>query len=641
MTMLDRMRRHKNWLKWSLALVVLAFVLLYIPDFVRGPANGAGLSDAIATVEGSDVTVGEFRVAYARQMDQYRSMYGGQMDERMLRQLGIDQRVLQGLIEEEISVAEARKLGITASDEEVRARILLIPSFQENGQFIGYERYRQLLQMQNPPVRETEFEEQVRRSITVEKLQAALTNWISVSDADVEAEFRKRNEKVKLAVVNFPAEKFLEGIQASDEEISRQFESNKEQYRVPEKRKVRYALLDVQGIRDRTTVTPQDVQRYYEDNAQQYSTPEQVRASHILLKTEGKTEADVKKLADDLAAKAKAGADFAALAKQYSEDDTNNTKGGDLDFFGKGQMVPEFDQVAFALQPGQISDAFKTSFGYHVVKLVEKRPATTRTLAEVQPQIEDQLKWQRAQDEAQRVANDVAAQLKSPADFETVARPRGLVVAESGLFGREEPISGLGVAPAATEAAFTMKDGEVSPAIRTPQGFAFVTVTGRQDAYVPKLDEVKARVRDDVVRRKSIEAAKARASAVAGQLKSSGDFTAAAKAAGLEATTTELIARGAPIGAVGVSPAIDAVAFKLPVGSVSDPITTDNGSVVVKVLERADPKPEEIASGKQQARDQLVSERRGRFYSSYMNKARENMRIQINNGVLAQLTAGG
>ena len=640
MTMLDRMRRHKNWLKWSLALVVLAFVLLYIPDFVRGPANGAGLSDAIATVDGSDVTVGEFRVAYARQMDQYRSMYGGQMDERMLRQLGIDQRVLQGLIEEEISLAEARKLGVTASDEEVRARILSIPSFQENGQFIGYDRYRQLLQMQNPPVRETEFEEQVRRSITVEKLQAALTNWISVSDADVEAEFRKRNEKVKLAVVNFPAEKFLEGIQATDEEISRQFESNKEQYRVPEKRKVRYALLDVQAIRDRTTVTPQDVQRNYEDNVQQYSTPEQVRASHILLKTEGKTDADVKKLADDLAAKAKAGADFAALAKQYSEDDTNNTKGGDLDFFGKGQMVPEFDQVVFGLQPGQVSDAFKTSFGYHVVKLTEKRPATTRTLAEVQPQIEDQLKWQRAQDEAQRIANEVAAQLKSPADFETVARPRGLVVAESGLFAREEPIAGLGVAPAAAEQAFTMKDGEISPAIRTPQGFAFVTVTGRQDAYVPKLDEVKARVRDDVVRRKSIEAAQARASAVAGQLKSAADFTAAAKAAGLEPTTTELIPRGAPIGPVGASPAIDAVAFTLPAGSVSDPIKTDNGTVIVKVLERVDPKPEEITAGKQQTRDQLVSERRGRFYSSYMNKARESMRIQINNGVIAQLTAG-
>ena len=640
MTMLDRMRRHKSWLKWSLAVVVLAFVLLYIPDFVRGPANGAGLSDAIATVDGSEVTVGEFRVAYARQMDQYRSMYGGQMDEKMLRQLGIDQRVLQGLIEEEISLAEARRLGITASDEEVKARILSIPSFQENGQFIGYDRYRQLLQMQNPPVRESDFEEQVRRSIAVEKLQAALTNWISVSEADIEAEFRRRNEKVKLAVVNFPADKFLEGVQASDEEISRHFESNQEKYRVPEKRKVRYALLDVQAIRDRMTVTPQDVQRYYEDNAQQYSTPEQVRASHILLKTDGKNEADVKKLADDIAAKAKGGADFAALAKQYSEDTSNNNSGGDLDFFGKGQMVPEFDQVAFSLQPGQVSDPFKTSFGYHVVKLTEKRPATTRTLAEVSAQIEDQIKWQRAQDEAEKISTDVAAQLKTPADLDTVARPRGLVVAESGFFSREEPIAGLGVAPAASEQAFTMKEGEVSPVIRTPQGYAFITVTGRQDAYVPKLDEVKAKVREDVVKRKSVEAAQARATAVAGQLKSSTDFTAAAKSAGLDVTTTDLINRGAPIGAAGISPAVDAVAFSQPAGTVSDPITTDNGAVIVKILERAEPKPEEITAGKQQTRDQLVSERRGRFYSSYMNKARENLKIEINQRALATLTAG-
>jgi peptidyl-prolyl cis-trans isomerase D len=624
MTMLDRMRRHKSWLKWSLAVVVLAFVLLYIPDFVRGPANGAGLSEAIATVDGSEVTVGEFRVAYARQLDQYRQMYGGQMEEGMLRQLGIDQRVLQGLVEEEIALAEARRLGITASDEEVKARILSIPSFQENGQFIGYDRYRQLLQMQNPPVREADFEEQVRRSITTEKLQAALTNWISVSEADVEAEFRRRNEKVKLAVVNFPADKFLEGLQASDEEISRHFESNKDAYRIPEKRKVRYALLDVQAIRDRITVTPQDIQRYYEDNAQQYSTPEQVRASHILLKTDGKNEADVKKLADDIAAKAKAGADFAALAKQYSEDTSNNNNGGDLDFFGKGQMVPEFDQVAFSLQPGQVSDPFKTSFGYHVVKLTEKRPATTRTLAEVSAQIEDQIKWQRAQSEAEKISNDVAAQLKAPGDFDTVARPRGLVVAESGFFSREEPISGLGVAPAAAEQAFTMKEGEVSPAIRTPQGYAFITVTGQQDAYVPKLDEVKAKVREDVLKRKSIEAAQARAAAVAGQLKSATDFTAAAKGAG----------------AAGVSPAVDAVAFTQPVGTVTDPIATDNGAVIVKILERADPKPEEITAGKQQTRDQLVNERRGRFYSSYMNKARENLKIEINQRVLAQLTAG-
>ena len=638
MTMLDRMRRHKNWLKWSLALVVLAFIALYIPA-TNNSANGAGMNEAVATVEGSDVTVGQFRRAYARQMEAYRSAYGANMDERLLRQLQIDQRIVQQLIEEEISMAEARRLGITATDEEVKVRILAIPSFQENGQFIGYDRYRQMLQMQNPPVRESDFEEQVRRSITVEKLQAALTNWISIPDNEIETEFRKRNEKVKLAVVNFPADKFREGAQASDDEIAAWFEKSKDTYRIPEKRKVKYALLDVQAIRERTTVTPQQVQRYYEDNAQQYATPEQVRASHVLLKTDGKNEADVKKLAEEIAAKAKGGADFAALAKQYSEDESNKDKGGDLDFFAKGAMVPEFDQAAFAMQPGQVSDPVKTSFGYHVIKMVEKRAATSKPLAEVQAQIEDQLKWQRAQDEAQRTSDEIAGKLKKAADLDTVAKPRGLTVAETGFFGREEPIAGLGMAPAAAEQAFRLADGEVSPAIRTPQGFVFLTVTGKQDAYVPKLEEVKPRVREDVLKKKAIEAAQQKASALAAQLKS-GDFDAIAKSAGLEVKTTDLIGRGAPIADAGVSPAIDAAAFALTAGAVSDPITTDNGAVVVKVLEKKAPTPAEITAGKQQTKDELVNERRGRFYATYMAKARDRMKVEINQPLIARLTQG-
>jgi len=638
MTMLDRMRRHKNWLKWSLVLVVLAFIALYIPAS-NNSANGAGLNAAVATVEGNEVTVGEFRRAYARQMEAYRSAYGANMDERLLQQLGIDQRIVQQLIEEEVSLAEAKRLGITASDEEVRQRILGIPAFQENGQFIGMERYRQMLQMQNPPMRESDFEEQVRKSITIEKLQAAVTNWISISDAEVAEAFRKRNEKVKLAVVTFPADEFRETVQVSDQEVAAWFEERKDEYRVPEKRKVKYALLDVQAMRDRITVTPQDIQRYYEDNAQQFSSPEQVRASHILLKTEGKNEADVKKQADDLAARAKAGADFAALAKQHSEDESNNTTGGDLDFFGRGQMVPEFDQVAFALKPGEVSDAFKTSFGYHVVKLTEKRPASSRPLAEVQTQIEDQIKWQRAQDEAQRTADDLAGQLKTPADLDSVANARGLVVSESGFFSRDEPIAGLGLAPAAAEQAFTLDEGAVSQAIRTPQGFAFLTVTGRQDAYVPKLEEVQARVRDDLLKKKAVDAAQQKATELAASLKS-GNFEAAAKAAGLDVKTTDLIARGAPVADAGVSPAIDAAAFSLPAGAVSDPITTDTGAVVVKVLERQDPSAEEIAAGRQQAKDELMNERRGRFFSAYMGKARERMDVRIYTEVLAQLTQG-
>jgi peptidyl-prolyl cis-trans isomerase D len=633
--MLDRMRRHKNWLKWSLALVVLAFVLLYIPDFLRG-SSGAGLGEAIATVDGQEITVNEFRRTYQRQMQQYRAAYGASMDERLLKQLGIDQRIVQQLIEEEAALAEAKKQGLGASDEEVRQRILAIPAFQENGQFVGYDRYRQMLQMQDPPVRENEFEEQVRRSIIVEKLQAALTNWITVTEAEAEADFRKRNEKVKLAVVSMPVDKFREGVKVDDSEVAAWFEQRKNDYRVPEKRKVRYALVDVQAIRERIQVSPQDIQRYYEDNQQQYSTPEQIRASHILLKTEGKDEAAVKKAAEDLAVKAKAGADFAELAKKHSEDESNNSKGGDLDFFGRGQMVGEFDKVAFAMKPGEVSDPVKTQFGYHVIKLAEKRAASQRPLAEVRGQIEDQIRWQRAQDEAQRTADDIGPQLKKPSDFDTVAKPRGLVVAESGMFAREEPIAGLGMAPAAAEQAFEIKDGQVSEAIRTPQGFAFITVTGKQDAYVPKLDEVRQRVRDDVLRKKAVDLAKERAAAIAAQMKS-GDFEAAAKGAGLEVKTTELIARGSAIPDVGVSAAVDAAAFSLPVGGVSDAIATDNGAVVVKIVERKDPTAEEIKAGLDQARSQLTNERRGRFYASYMTKARERMNISINRQLISQI----
>jgi parvulin-like peptidyl-prolyl isomerase len=211
-------------------------------------------------------------------------------------------------------------------------------------------------------------------------------------------------------------------------------------------------------------------------------------------------------------------------------------------------------------------------------------------------------------------------------------------VTDTGFFAKDEPISGLGMAPAVADRAFEMKPGEVSDQIRTPQGFAFITVTDTQPSRAPTLDDVKAKVRDDVVKKKAVEAARQKAAAVGAQMKS-GDFDAAAKAAGLTVQTTDLVARGAPIGDLGVSPAVDAAAFKLPVNGVSDPIVTDNGAAIVKVLEKKDVSATEMASAKNSLRDQLLNERRNRFYSAYMGKAREKMKINVNRSVLAQLTA--
>src|SRR2546428_10537887 len=126
MTMLDRMRRHRNWLKWSLALVCLAFVIFYIPDFLRGSGADAASGDTIAKVEGHAISSGEFRRTYQAQLQQYRSAYGGQMSEQLLKQLGIEQQILQQMVDEQASLAEADRLGIIVSDEEVRLRIFAI-----------------------------------------------------------------------------------------------------------------------------------------------------------------------------------------------------------------------------------------------------------------------------------------------------------------------------------------------------------------------------------------------------------------------------------------------------------------------------------------------------------------------------------
>jgi peptidyl-prolyl cis-trans isomerase D len=443
---------------------------------------------------------------------------------------------------------------------------------------------------------------------------------------------------VKLAVVTFPADKFREGLTASDDEVTKYFNDHKDQYKIGEKRKVRYVTIDQEALRAKVTVTGQQIERSYNDNIQQYSTPEQVRASHILIKSTGKAEDDeaAKKKAEELLAKVKAGGDFADLAKKNSQDEGSAAKGGDLDFFPRGQMVAEFDKVAFALPPGQISDLVKSQFGYHIIKVTDKRPATTKTLAEVRTQIEDQLKYEQAQSAAQKLADEVSAEIKKPADFEKVARARGLQSGETGLFLQDEPIAGIGMAPAVGQAAFSMKEGEVSEPIRTPQGFAFITVTGRQDAYVPKIDEVKAKVRDDVLKQKAIEKARTTAATVDAALRS-GDFDKAAKAAGLEVKTTDLIARGAPIGDVGVSPKLEEAAFALPAGSVSAPIVTENGAAVVKVVERKEPTPDELTKDKDNVRNELLNDRKQKFFGAYMAKARQRMNIRTNPATIAQV----
>jgi peptidyl-prolyl cis-trans isomerase D len=640
MTMLDRMRRHRGWLKWSLAVVAAAMVAFFIPQDWMQPTQtvGAAPGEVIAEVDGHDLTAGEFQQRYIQQIQAYRTQFGGSLNNQLLRQLGVDQQILTQMIDEQVALLEAERHGITVSDEELAQQIFSIPGLQENGQFIGEDRYQQLLQSQNPPMTKAQFEDSLRRSMIIDKLRSTITDWMSVADADLEREYRTRNEKVKLQVVALTADRFRDDVMVTDADVAAYFESKKAEYRIGEQRKIRYLLLDRDQARQKVNVPPGDVQRYYNDSIEQFQTPEQVRASHILLNTAGKDEAAVRKQAEDLVAQIKGGADFAELARKFSEDPGSKDNGGDLDYFGRGRMVPEFEQAAFAMTPGQVSDPIKTQYGFHIIKVVDKRAGSTRTLDEARPQIQQTLAVQIADQQITDRARQLDEQIDAPGDLDAAAASAGTTVQESGFFQREDPVPGLGVAPEVAEEAFRLADGAVSGALNSPRGPVFITVGEKKDPYVPTLDEVKDRVREDLIRSRATELSRQRASQIAAALKSAPNFTAAAKAQGVEARETELVARGAALPDIGISADVDRIAFALPAGAVSDPIETPDGTVIVRVAERDDVTAEEFRLARERFRAELLNERRARFFSAYMTKVKDRLSIEVRPEVLRRVT---
>ncbi len=640
MTMLDRMRRHRGWLKWSLALVVLAFIVFYIPDFLGQTTTGTvgvAPTEVIAEIDGRPLKALDFQQRYVTQIQAYRTQFGGSMSSQLLRQLGVDQQVLAQMIDEEVALAEAERHGIRVSDDELAEQIFAIPGLQENGRFIGEARYEQLLRSQVPPMTKATFEEGLRRSMMIDRLRAALTEWMAVSDTEIGREFRQRNEKVKVQLVTLPASAFRDKVSVTDADVTAYFEAKKAEYRIGEQRKVRYLLLDRDAARLKVAVPATDVQRYYNDNIAQYQTPEQIRASHILLNTQGKDEAAVRKQAEGILAQVKGGADFAALAKQVSEDEGSKATGGDLDYFSRGRMVPEFETAAFAMQPGQTSDLVKSQFGFHIIRLVDKRAAVTRPLDEVRPQIEEQLKTQLADTQVTTRAQELEARIKDAGDLDEAAGESGLTVQESGFFKREDPVPGLGASPAVAQAAFGLADGAVSGALASPRGPVFVAVSGKKDPYTPALDEVRDRVREDVIRTRALELSRQRAGGIAAALKGSANFATAAKAQGFEAKDSTLVTRGAAWPEVGMSPDVDRVAFSLPVGGVSDPVSTPDGTVIVRVAERDDVTADELSKGREAFRAQLLEERRSRFFTAYMTKAKGRLNVEIKPDVLQRV----
>lgn len=639
MTMLDRMRRHKGWLKWSLGLVVVAFIAL-IPGVGMSPMGGdTGLpSDVIAQVGEYEVSLLEFRRVYMQQLNNYRLQSGGDISEDVLRSLGIDRQILQQMIDEYAALTEAERLGLAVGEAEVRARILTLPEFQIDGRFMGGVAFDQLLRSQRPPINPEQFDEEIRQQIMLERLQTAVTSWMTVTDDEVLEEHRRRNEKVKVDVVAFRATDYRDEVEASDNDVTLLYGEESTNYEVPEKRQLRFLLVDEAAIFDSLTVTDDEIRQYYDANLSQYQTPGQVRARHILLRASDDDDDDeeIATRAAELAAQARDGADFADLVREYSDDETTVENGGDVGLIGRGRMVPEFEAAAFNLAAGEISDPVKSAFGYHVINVTEKQEEVTQPFETVRPTIENLLKQETASARATALSRSIAAEVTTADELEQAAASRGYELQQSGFAARGEPILGLGLAQQVSAQAFSIEPGEVAGPVTTPSGPAFITVIATQDPYIPPLDDVRDQVREDVIRKKSLTLAQQRAAEAAESLKAADDFVAAAEAANLTVGSSELVARGAALPQVGTSATVEAVAFAMEPGAVSDVIQAANSAAIVHVAEREDASVEDLESNRDSLRDALLFSRQNQFFNAYMENAKEQIDITINFTVLDQ-----
>jgi peptidyl-prolyl cis-trans isomerase D len=528
-------------------------------------------------------------------------------------------QLIDNLITERAMVMEAERLGFEVSDADVAELIRQVaPALFQDGKFVGKEAYAQLLAQDNMTI--GQFESDLKRQVLVARLRNVAMEGTIVTPAEIEAQFRKKNEKIRIEFVKLTPDKFRSENQPTQQEIADYYKGNIASFQVPEKKNLTLLVADQTKLEATINPTDAELQKIYTQNQEAFRTPERVKARHILIKTKDKPaseDAALRAKAEGLLKQIKGGADFAKLAKANSEDNEgpdggSAARGGDLgQWITRGQMVPEFDKVIFTLKPGQTSDLVKTMFGYHIVQVTDRQEAGVRSFAEVKSDLAAQWKKQRVADILQQ-ASDKAQQAwqKDPAHPEKVAAEFNMQVVHFDGFAPGTTIPDLGASADLDQALLALKKGEISQAVNVGTKVVIAMVNDVVAAHPSKLEDVQDQIRESIVSRRLEVAVRRHADELLQKAKSmGGDLAKAAKSMGLEVKTSGDFDLSGNIEGLG-SASYVREGFSLPVGSVFGPITTpDRATVVSKVIARVEPDMSGLAAQRATIRDEIKSQR--------------------------------
>jgi peptidyl-prolyl cis-trans isomerase D len=599
-------------------------MLLYLVPQGNNPTD-ADSNDTVARIGDQTVSVAEVRQELSdieRRNPQVSKMLESLYARQILNQLVFSKEIQY----------EANRLGITVTNEEVADRVKqFLPTAFSGDSPVGMDQYAQQVQQRfqlTVPV----FEDKIKQGLLEEKFRRLVTDGVSAGPSELQEQFRYQNEKVKLEYALIKPEDLEAKVAPSEAEVKGAYEKRQGRYTIPEKRVVEYGLLDQIKLRQGIEISDDELNARYQRDIRQYEVPTRVHAQHILLMTVGKTDAEVdeiRKKAQDVLQQARKGAKFDELAKKYSEDPGSKDKGGDLGWLVQGQTVPEFQAAAFSQQPGTISDLVKTQYGFHIIRVLEKEKAHTKTFDEVKDSIRAPLMLAKADADASKIADQLAAAVRKSnrTPFADLVRDFHLEVAQTRPVSATDPLLELGNSPEVKDRIFSLREGEVSPPIRTDRGYVILSLKEKMPAHQGTLQEVRDQVLTSLKQEKSLQMAREKADELAKRAKGGEKFDAAAKALGLDPKTSEDVSRAGSIPSVGSGKQFSA-AFNLKVGDVSVPQNIGSNWLVYRIESKSEANPADFEKQKKELTDQVLNEKRGLAYEAFRSGLEERLKAE-------------